>query len=55
MIQAQKMKPIHPAFQDLKMFPVMIIFMTHTKNLWKLVIMMKYKDEQFSLQIFFFH
>lgn len=51
MTQAQKMKPIHPAFQDLKMFPMMIVFVTYTKNLWKVVIMMKYQDEQFSLQI----
>ena len=51
MTQAQKMKVIHPAFQDLKMFSVMITFMTHKKNLWKAVIMIKYKHEQFSLQV----
>ena len=51
MTQAQKMKVIHPAFQDLKMFSVMITFMTHTRNLWKVVTMMKYKHEKLSLQL----
>ena len=32
MTQAVKMKTIHPAFQDLKMFSVMITFMTHNEK-----------------------
>ena len=55
MSQAQKMKAkmkaIHPEFQDLKMFSVIITFMTHTKNLWKVVIMRNYKQGKFSLQL----
>ena len=48
-----KMKAIHAVFHDLKMYSVMITCMTHTKNLWKVVIMMTYKHEKFSLQLSF--